>query len=124
MAAGARGVGAAGGDDRVKHRSAPRWGPKYKALTYRDVAVDLFITTAECWGVIFTIRTGPSAFSHRLVTSRSQRMQDGRYGLLPNHLRVREGRLVGTDGQPLDTPTEESVFQAIGLPWIAPEARR
>lgn len=100
-----------------------RLGLKYKALTYRGMAVDLFITTTECWGVIFTIRTGPADFSHRLVTSQSQRMQDGRYGLLPNHLRVRDGRLVGTDGQPLDTPTEESVFAAIGLPWISPEQR-
>ena len=59
-----------------------------------------------------------------MVTLQSQRMQDGRYGLLPNHLRVREGRLVGTDGQPLETPEEESVFAAIDLPYIQPEMRK
>ncbi len=94
-----------------------RLGLKYKALTYRGMAVDVFSTTRECWGVIFTIRTGPADFSHRLVTPRQQG------GWLPDHLRVRHGRLVGTDDSPLDTPEEADVFQAIGRAWIAPEQR-
>lgn len=105
-------------EPRLTTDGQQRLGAKYKALVYRGMGVDLFITSPECWGVIFTIRTGPADFSHRLVTRRDQG------GLCPNHLRVRDGRLVGTDGQSLDTPTEESVFAAIGLPWIAPEERR
>ncbi len=92
-------------------------GPKHKALVYAGLGVDLFITSPECWGMIYLIRTGPSDFSHRLVTPRSQG------GWLPDHLRVRDGRLVGTDGQPLDTPEETDVFAAIGQAWVPPEER-
>lgn len=102
---------------RLSSEGHPRLGPKYKALVYQGMGVDLFITSPECWGVIYLIRTGPADFSHRLVTQRQQG------GLLPNHLRVRDGRLVGTDGQPLETPEEADVFRAIGLEWIAPESR-
>jgi DNA polymerase/3'-5' exonuclease PolX len=109
---------------RLDKNGQARLGAKYKALWYRGMAVDLFVTSPECWGVIFTIRTGPADFSHRLVTPCSQRLPDGRPGLLPDYLRVREGRLVGSGGRPLDTPEEESVFSAIGLAWLAPEARR
>lgn len=84
----------------------------------RGCKLDLFLATKETWGCVFTIRTGPAEFSHRLVTTRSQG------GLCPAHLRFREGRLVSAyAGGPLDTPEEADVFKALSLHWIEPEER-
>ncbi len=77
---------------------------------------DLFLTTPECWGVIFTLRTGCADFSRRLVTSRQQG------GLLPSNLKVRDGRIWNGD-EALQTPEEKDVFKVLGLDWIPPEKR-
>lgn len=98
----------------VNGRSA--FGPKFKRLSYRGVALDLFSPDAATWGVVFCIRTGPAEFSHRLVTPRRQG------GLLPDWLRVSEGR-IWRAATALETPDEEQVFDAIGLDWIPPERR-
>jgi DNA polymerase/3'-5' exonuclease PolX len=102
--------------------------------------LDLFMTTAESWGVIMAIRTGPAAYSKWLVT----RAQHG--GALPNDARIDDGRLfrgcswqratkfdpqlgeyevddLVDPGQPIDTPTEELFFDAIDQPWIHPANR-
>lgn len=95
-----------------------RNGPKYKRLRHvaTDICCDLFITTPECWGVIFTIRTGPGDFSQELVT-RARRM-----GMV-----VDEGRLwkVHRDESrtAVETGKEEQFFAALGLRWVAPPAR-
>lgn len=65
-------------------------GVKYKNFlipTVPDLKLDLFITSLECWGVNFTIRTGPAEFSHRLVTQKSKG------GLLPSDLSVSGARV-------------------------------
>lgn len=92
-------------------------GPKFKQFDVGDGRCDLFLTTPEQWGVIFTLRTGSAEFSHRLV------MPKALGGMLPGYLRVQEGRLVHVDGQVLETPEEEDVFRALGLSWVAPEMR-
>ena len=51
------------------------------------VMIDLFITTEECWPVIFAIRTGPTEYSRRLVTPVS------RGGRLRDCYHVKDGRL-------------------------------
>jgi DNA polymerase/3'-5' exonuclease PolX len=92
------------------------FGAKFKRLLYRGVPLDLFSPDAATWGVVLAIRTGPAEFSHRLVTPRRQG------GLLPDWLRVAEGRIWRAT-TPLETPEEENVFEAINLPFIPPEAR-
>lgn len=91
-------------------------GDKFKQFRYRDMQVDLFITTAPRWGINYTLRTGSAEFSHWLVTAR-------RYGgAMPAHLRVKHLRLwQGT--KTLDTSTEALFFAALGLRWIAPQDR-
>jgi DNA polymerase/3'-5' exonuclease PolX len=91
-------------------------GPKYKQFTWQGMPVDLFVTTPPQWGLIATIRTGPSAFSQRLVTPRR------RGGLLPSHLRVKDGWL-WQDGQQVPTPEEADFFAALGIDWIDPWER-
>ena len=93
-------------------------GFMYKQVLHPSglVAVDLFITTPEKWGCVFTIRTGSAEFSHRLVTPKNLG------GLCPSNLKFREGRLINGDNV-LETPEESDVFTALGIEWIEPENR-
>jgi DNA polymerase/3'-5' exonuclease PolX len=93
-------------------------GERYKQFVLEDgTQLDLFLVTRETWGLQLLIRTGPADFSHRLVTARRHG------GYLPGGWRVKDGRLHGYHGV-LDTPEETDVFAALGMDWIAPEARR
>lgn len=101
------------------------WGLKHKRLTWQRAPIDLFCAEERRFGLIMVIRTGPAAYSHQLVTPKGQTTRDGRPGLLPPHLRVQGGWLTWrTSGQRIETPAEQDVYQAIGLPYVAPEARR
>lgn len=91
-------------------------GKLYKQIIFKDNQIDLFITTPEKWGVIFTIRTGSADFSHRLVTKKKYG------GLMPSNMRVKEGRLY-RGGTLIETPSEKSLFDAIGLKYVEPEGR-
>lgn len=94
-------------------------GSRYRRLFYQGFPLDLFSPAADSYGAILTIRTGPAEYSHRLVTPRSQG------GLMPDHLQMKEGSLrYRVSGEAIPTPTEESFFAAISLPWIAPEDRQ
>jgi DNA polymerase (family 10) len=98
---------------KLMHRN----GPAFKQFGYIGGAtIDLFIVTPETWGIQFLIRTGGEEFSHWMVTSRTAD------GALPVGFQVRDGRLWKL-GQPLNTPEEIDVFNAIGLPFIPPEQR-
>ena len=78
--------------------------------------VNLYRTTPEQWGVIFTLRTGPAHFSKQLVTQRYKG------GLLSNDCVVSGGR-IWQNGRALETPEEENVLKFITGEWIAPERR-
>lgn len=81
------------------------------------VAVDLFIVRPPAtWGAILAIRTGPADFVQRLMVQRRLG------GAMPQALRQHEGQLWRGD-TPLDTPTEQSWFEALGLPQWPAEQR-
>ena len=90
-------------------------GGKYKQVELPWSKLDLFITTPECWGVIFAIRTGPADYSKWLVTPRKWG------GALPARYMVRDGRVWDSDPEALDTPEEDDFFAALELempePW-------
>jgi DNA polymerase/3'-5' exonuclease PolX len=89
-----------------------RMGSAYKALVYRDMPVDLFIVRSPAqWGVIFTIRTGPAEWSHRLVTD------------CQKYLRRVAGGQVWRAGQLVPCPEEEDFFRTVGQPWVEPRER-
>lgn len=96
-------------------------GDKYKTFfvpAVEGLKLDLFITTPECWGVNFTIRTGSAEFSHKLVTKKWMG------GYLPNNLLVAGARVWEPDKSKVyDTPEESDLFDLIGLDWIEPAAR-
>ncbi len=100
---------------------AKKNGERYKQYTIRDVyplKLDLFIVRSPAqWGAIYTIRTGPAAFSKKLVTQRRHG------GHLPGQFKQKDGAL-WENNDLIETPTERAYFDALGLDWIAPEARR
>jgi DNA polymerase/3'-5' exonuclease PolX len=109
---------------RLDVNGHPRWGPLVKYLTYRDVRVDLFCPSAERFGWILLLRTGPAAFSRQLVVAKDRRTKDGRPGLRPVYIATQDGWLTWrTSGQRIPTPTEQHVFDLFGLPYLEPQER-
>lgn len=97
-------------------------GPKFKKLVcVRNsvaVPIDLFIVLPPAeWGPLFTIRTGPAEFSKLLVTPRASG------GARPDDLLQEEGALWRRGGQRVPCDREEQYFEALGVPYIAPEKR-
>jgi len=91
-------------------------GPLMKQARLQGVVVELFLTTPEKWGCVFTIRTGNAYFSHKLVTKRKDD------GMCPSNMDFVDGRLWRA-GMLLDTPEEEDVFRELGLEWVEPNKR-
>ncbi len=105
-------------EQRLSEEGRKTWGSGAKYALYRDFALDIFTATPETWGVIFTLRTGPARFSHRLVTPKAYQ------GLCPSDLQFKEGRVVRrADGTPLETPEEEDVFRVLGYQYVPPQKR-
>jgi len=95
-------------------------GPKYKKLMLPEgIALDLFIVTPPAqWGVQFVIRTGPSEFSHWMVTKKLLG------GALPDAYYVDHGSLWNAiTREPIATPEEQDYFALCGLPWLEPAQR-
>ena len=103
-------------------------GEKYKKmwLIEERVQVDLFLVTPPAeWGVLSVIRTGPSDFSHWMVTRNSQG------GALPDEYIVQDGaigqRVRGDKGYTrqgvISMPWEIDFFKLCGLDWIEPSQR-
>ena len=79
-----------------------------------QIKVDVFIANPKNWGVIATIRTGWLEFSKALVTHIKRNTK----------YRVQDGFLTIADtGEIIETPTEESLFDTVGLAWVKIEDR-
>ena len=77
------------------------------------IKLDLFFADETTWGVVFAIRTGSAAFSHRVLAA----------GWVKQGYRSVEARLHGPDGRAVSTPEEEDVFRYAGVKWVPPEQR-
>lgn len=75
------------------------------------IKVDVFTAMPETWGYIFLLRTGPAEFSKWVVTELKRR------GFTPKGGEILHGAFVAS------TPTEQSVFNLLGIDWIEPEYR-
>lgn len=94
------------------------WEPKADGKYWRgilwqhgDLKLDLFIAKPENFGAIYLIRTGSADFSQACVTHAlriGKRCVDGHF-------------TVG--GEPVPTPTEESVFELLNLRYVEPARR-
>jgi DNA polymerase/3'-5' exonuclease PolX len=114
---------------RYDKNGRPRWGSGLKWATYRDVPLDLFpvVGPTAQFGVDLLIRTGSADFAHRFVTpcERHAMTRAGRdlgQGWLPPGYHVDRGAL-WYDGEPVATPEERQVFEAIGREFVPPEER-
>ena len=103
-------------------------GEKYKKiwLLKELIQIDLFLVTPPAeWGVQSVIRTGPSDFSHWMVTRKS------RGGALPDEYIVEGGavgnRVRGDKGDErqgvIPMPEEIDFFKLCELEWIEPSQR-
>ena len=112
------------------------WGPRYKALLFGGVPVDVFIVLADRqWGPTFLIRTGPSEANQALVTTVGRTNKNGYKGVLPPGLKFTEGAVwkphplapspkrQGGGMEKLSTPEEVDVFAACGMPYVPPLLR-
>lgn len=96
------------GTVEIGHRD----GASYKALEVQGFPVDLFIVHDPAqWGVIYTIRTGPAEWSHRLVTD------------CQKYLRRVDGGYLYRSGKRVPCPEERDFFEGIGQPWVEPAER-
>ncbi len=86
-------------------------GKYWRGLLPGGVKLDLFLATPENFGLIYLIRTGSSDFSKAVVTH-----------ALRCGMRVAGGQLLRSD-EVIPTPTEESVFEALGLAYVSPRNR-
>lgn len=104
---------------RLDKNDRHAWGPRYKRAIYQSrYSLDLFLVLPPAqFGVIYTIRTGPAEFSHRLVTPQWHG------GYLPSRWRVQDGRILNESGAPQETPDERDVFALLGLEWQEPTVR-
>lgn len=94
-----------------------RWGKRYRAFTYQETKIDLFsVLKPAQWGVILALRTGSADFSKRLVTP----VEKG--GWMPARMFCKDG-LLWKNGLPLETPDEETLFEQLQKPYIAPSQR-
>ncbi len=95
-------------------------GHKYKKVALNaGINLDVFIVTPPAqWGVQMVIRTGPSDFSHWIVTKKSLG------GALPDAYFVKDGSIWdGRDGSKFNTPEEKDFFRLCGLKWMEPALR-
>lgn len=96
-------------------------GQKYKAFSFEwqpgwTFKVDLFLPNHKTWAVVYTLRTGSSEFSKRMVTMK------GMGGYMPPQYRVQDGR-VWSAGMLIETPEEEDIFARWGMEFVVPKDR-
>jgi DNA polymerase/3'-5' exonuclease PolX len=94
------------------------WAPKpegkyWRALVEDSIKLDLFLASAENYGLILAIRTGCAEFSQALMTYAKHRTP---YHVEGGHLRDREGAV-------LETPEERDVFRALKVDFVEPRER-
>lgn len=109
---------------RLDINGVPRWGPSLKYLTFEGARVDLFTPDAGRFGWILLLRTGPAAFSRQLVLpqkdehGRRLKTKDGRPGLLPVHIKPKDGWLTyRMSGERIETTEEAAVYELFKLPF-------
>lgn len=105
----------------ASHPTDPKRGERYSKIVDPDsgLQVDLFSATAQTFGLIYLIRTGPEAYSHQFVTDLRRRSLHSANGQLH-----RGGLGCGSYVcEVVPTPEEADVYRAADWPYVRPEMR-
>ncbi|MBA7531735.1 hypothetical protein ES705_23956 [subsurface metagenome] len=103
-------------DYRLNKLGSRVYGAKNKLLRHVEsgIGIDIFSTTEECWPVALVVRTGGKTTNRRIATAA-----------------LRKGYQFHAYGRGFTTPQgeivchlEREVFEAVDLPYQAPEERR
>jgi DNA polymerase (family 10) len=91
-------------------------GPKIKRvyLPEGNITIDIYIATPATWATLLLIRTGSKENNIRLCSlARRKRW----------HLEASGGGLFDGEGNRIAGDTEESIYEALGVPYQRPEER-
>ncbi|MBA7502834.1 hypothetical protein ES706_01431 [subsurface metagenome] len=93
-------------------------GNKIKSLWYGDkqsgIAIDIYIATPATWATLLLIRTGSKENNIRLASIAK------RQGW---HLKANGDGLFNEKGERIAGETEESIYEALGIPYQEPNER-
>ena len=93
-------------------------GPKIKQLWYTEnqslISVDLYLATPATWATLLLIRTGSKENNIRLCSLARRKGW---------HLEASGGGLCDEDGNRIAGDTEESIYQALSVPYQEPRER-
>lgn len=117
--------------------TGPRWGEKYRGVSFRGFTHELFTADADNLGSVLAIRTGPADFSQKLVRNlwdRGYRNKDGYVWRCEPCPRIHgtcaaDGKACICEGTRLipaskvAVPDEETFFDLCGVKYLSPEAR-
>ncbi|MFA7256928.1 MAG: hypothetical protein WC047_05080 [Kiritimatiellales bacterium] len=76
------------------------------------IKLDLFMADYDNWGLIFAMRTGSAAYSHKVLAT----------GWFRAGYHSTDGHLV-KDGHKIPVREERELFNLIGIPWVEPWER-
>ncbi len=82
-------------------------GQKLIRCAMPSITLDVYIATPESWAMLLLVRTGSAAHNQRLAVRAKQ---------LGLHFAA-DGRGILRDGKPVAWRSEESIFEALGLPY-------
>lgn len=89
-------------------------GDKLKRVTYNGIQVDLYHATPETWATLLLIRTGSKENNIRLATLAKKNGW---------RLAASGDGLFNEKGQRIAGDSEESIYEALGLPYREPWER-
>lgn len=91
-------------------------GPEIKRvyLPEDNITIDIYIATPATWATLLLIRTGSKENNIRLCSLARRKGW---------HLEASGGGLCDEDGNRIAGDTEESIYEALGVPYQRPEER-
>ena len=92
----------------------PVKGGKIQRINHNGVQVDLYFAEPQTWATLLLIRTGSKENNIRLTSLAKKKGW---------HLHASGSGLFNETGQRIAGDTEESIFEALGIPYQEPEAR-